>query len=345
MREEERQDAKWTLNHPSDVALARRAAFRLARETGFDEVESGEIALAVVELATNLVRHAGGGVLSFRRLEDPDVAGRVGVEIVSRDAGPGIRNVEEAIGDGFSTGGSLGYGLGTINRLMDEFQIHSATESGGGSDISCRRWISAPNLSAAQCPLSAGVASRPHPKMFVNGDAFVVKKWNERLLIAVIDGLGHGQFAYQAALHARRFVERHYELPLADLFLGSGRACRGTRGVVMAIACIDWNREQMTFASVGNVEARVFGAVEPVNFLVRRGIIGVNAPPPKITVHHWTTDQILILHSDGLRSHWRLDDFPSLEEKPAPEIAMTLLGSLSRDNDDATVLVVRGKES
>ncbi len=196
-------------------------------------------------------------------------------------------------------------------------------------------------LRTKQCPLDFGVATRPYPGMALNGDAFVIKQWDESALVAVIDGLGHGQYAHRAAQHAREYVARHFDQPLANIFRGTGRACQATRGVVMALARFDWGQSKLTFATVGNIEARLFGNSEPVGFMIRRGIIGANAPNPIVTEHRWEPRNVLILHSDGLATHWRWEDFPHLAGKSATALAQGLLRALAKDNDDATVVVVK----
>ena len=319
-----------------DLGTARLAARSMSTAIGFDESAVEEIALAVRELATNLVKHAKDGVLRLRRTEED---GRTGIQIDSEDQGPGIVNVEQAIGDDFSTSGSLGCGLGAVNRLMDEFDVTS--QPGAGTSIVCKRWLRLDVPPALACPLVFGVATRPCPLMTVNGDTFVIKQWGESALIGVIDGLGHGQFAYRAAQAARQYVERHYDQPLAEIFQGVTRTCRATRGVVMALARFDWRRATLTFASVGNVEARVFGSSEPMNFVFPRGILGLNARSPVVTQHRWELSNVMVLYSDGLSAHWRWSDFPHFAEASATVAAQELLRAFARDADDATVVVVK----
>jgi anti-sigma regulatory factor (Ser/Thr protein kinase) len=322
--------------YDSDVGAARRAARGLAENIGFHPTACEEIALTVTELATNLIKHAHGGKLILTPLAD-DM--RIGLEIESSDNGPGIANVEEALADRFSTAGSRGTGLGAVNRLMDEFDIVS--KSRAGTRVVCRKWIRVHGVSIQPCPLEFGVATRPRNRDAENGDAFVVKQWAECALVSVIDGLGHGQFAHRAAQAARQYVEGHFDLPLDQIFLGVGRACRATRGVVMALARFDWGLGRLTFASVGNIEVRVFPSAVPFHFAIRRGVIGLNAPNAVVTEHSWPSDHLLVLHSDGLRIHWGWKDFPGLPDQPATSMAQELLRVLAKDEDDATVLVAR----
>jgi anti-sigma regulatory factor (Ser/Thr protein kinase) len=324
------------------VGEARRLAKAMAIEIGFDIQESEEIAIVASELASNLVKHAQGGRLTLTLLDD---GGRPGIKIESQDAGPGIPDVDRAITDGVSTAGSLGYGLGSINRLMDELEIRAGINGKTGTYITCLKRRRENIQKAWVCPLSFGVATRACHNMEFNGDAFMVKQGNGFTLVALIDGLGHGQFANRAALTARQYIVNHFDQPLDAIFRGVGLACLATRGVVLALARFDWATEtiRLTFASVGNIEARMFGSLAPTNFIVRRGVIGLNAPNPVVAGHCWDPDSVLVLFSDGLQSRWRWTDFPELAGAPAPRAAKRLLQALAKDNDDATVIVVRKK--
>jgi anti-sigma regulatory factor (Ser/Thr protein kinase) len=322
--------------HESGVGAARRAARAVAAALGFAPVAGEEIALAISELATNLIKHARGGTLTLTPLAD---GGRVALEIESRDDGPGIAIVEQALGDRFSTAGTRGTGLGAVNRLMDDLDITS--RRGSGTRIVCRRWLRRHQPSARLCPLAFGVATRPRPLSQVNGDAFVVSHWAESTLVGIIDGLGHGQFAHRAAQTARQYVESHFDSPLDRIFLGAGRACRATRGVVMALARFDWGQGRLAFAAVGNIVVRVFPRAQPLHFVMRRGVIGLNAPGAVVTEYPWSPDQVLVLHSDGVATDWGWKDFPCWANQPAAAMATELLCAKAKVEDDATVIAVR----
>jgi serine/threonine protein phosphatase PrpC len=184
--------------------------------------------------------------------------------------------------------------------------------------------------------------------MAVNGDAFVLKQWDAGALVGVIDGLGHGPLAHQAAQTAWQYVESHFNQPLEAIFRGVERACQATRGVVMALARFDLRPLlpvcRFTFASLGNIEVRLFGSAEPTRFMIRRGVIGMHAPLPMISEHHWQPGNVLILHSDGVSTQWRWEDVTQLTRVPAPVMARRLLTALAKDSDDATVVVVKTAE-
>lgn len=324
--------SQYRISNPADVAPSQRAAQRLAGEVGFPDLEQAEIGLAMRELATNMLRHADHGVITL--FSSPDA-----IWIEARDLGPGIPNIEQAVADGYSTAGSLGYGLGSVNRSMDEMTIKSAP--GKGTTVTASRRVRQVLPNAGRSQLDIGAATTPKPGYLDNGDTYVIKTWGQHALVGVIDGLGHGKPAQVAALAARRYVMNHFDQPLDAVFAGAGTACRGTRGVVMALAHFDWGTGTLAYASVGNIEARVFDVATPENFIVRRGVVGLNAPAAKVTSRPWSPKATLVLFSDGIRGHWTAGDFPEWTQASASVLAAAMLNKLNRGTDDATVLIVK----
>lgn len=120
------------------IVTARGRAREAARQIGFGAVDQSRIATAVSELARNVARYAtdGAGTVTIREASQP---GRpAGIEIVVADAGPGIADIEQAMQDGFTSGGGMGLGLPGTRRLMDEMEIASAPES--GTTVTIRKW-------------------------------------------------------------------------------------------------------------------------------------------------------------------------------------------------------------
>lgn len=118
-----------------DVVRARQAARQWAIELGFSLVDQTKIVTAASELARNTVLHGGGGGM---RLEMVDEGSRRGLRLTFTDQGPGIADLEQALKDGFSTGGGLGLGLSGSRRLMSEFAISS--QPGRGTTVATVRW-------------------------------------------------------------------------------------------------------------------------------------------------------------------------------------------------------------
>ncbi|KIF71024.1 hypothetical protein HY68_24405 [Streptomyces sp. AcH 505] len=126
------EDVAWFRD---DLAGARGAASRLAGRIGLSEQRAGEIALAVSEAASNLVKHAVAGAIVLRVVRTEQHAG---IEFLAVDRGPGMADVASAMRDGRSTAGTLGIGLGMVARLADTFDLHSV--AGQGTVMLARFW-------------------------------------------------------------------------------------------------------------------------------------------------------------------------------------------------------------
>lgn len=121
--------------HESDIAVARSHARALGTRAGLSEASAQALATAVTEIARNLIVHAGCGDVFLAILDE---RGRRGVEVVVRDDGPGISEPAQAMSDGYSTGGGLGLGLPSAQRLTDEFEL--VTTLGSGTTVRMRKW-------------------------------------------------------------------------------------------------------------------------------------------------------------------------------------------------------------
>jgi serine/threonine-protein kinase RsbT len=119
----------------AEVVTVRHAVRRCAVEAGFSLVEQTKIVTAASELGRNMVEYGGGGTLTMEMIDD---GRRRGLRLIFEDHGPGIRDIETAMRDGFTTGGGMGLGLGGAKRLSNEFDIRSAP--GEGTRVSITRW-------------------------------------------------------------------------------------------------------------------------------------------------------------------------------------------------------------
>jgi serine/threonine-protein kinase RsbT len=124
------------IEHETDIVTARQKGRELAAATGFSSTDQTIIALAISEIARNIVSYAQSGEITISRLADGT---RQGIQIVAQDEGPGIPDIELAMRDGYSTGKSLGMGLPGAKRIMDEFELISAP--GKGTTVTMKRWL------------------------------------------------------------------------------------------------------------------------------------------------------------------------------------------------------------
>ena len=123
------------IHSDQDIVGARQKGRTLAAELGFSSADATLIATAISELARNIVSYARRGEIRLQRIQNTV---RQGIMVVALDEGPGIRDVAQALRDGFSTSGSLGLGLPGVRRLMDEFEI--ASKPGLGTTVTVRKW-------------------------------------------------------------------------------------------------------------------------------------------------------------------------------------------------------------
>jgi len=119
----------------TDVVTARQRGRDLAGEAGFSSGDQTVIAAAISEIARNILMYAKRGEVTLSVVTNGD---RQGVVVVARDQGPGIRDVERALEDGYSTSGGLGLGLPGARRLMDDFDVSSTV--GKGTTVTMKKW-------------------------------------------------------------------------------------------------------------------------------------------------------------------------------------------------------------
>lgn len=316
---------------PADVLIVSHRAEEIARKAGLPHPGEVELGLVASELATNILRHAGRGWMTLRMQGSR-------IEVEASDDGPGIPDVDLAFMDGYTTLGGFGYGLGTVNRLMDHVEISS--RPGRGTSVTAHRSVRALGAAAAS-PVEVGVATMPKPGFIENGDGYVIHSWESNLMVGVLDGVGHGAPAKAATQKALSYVGTHFDQPLEAMFRGLEVACHGTRGVVIALAKFNWASETIEFASIGNIEARVFGSDLADSLTARRGVVGMNAPSPHVKTLVWPLHATLVLFSDGVAGHWGATALPDASGEPASQSAHRVLSGFNRLTDDATVLVVK----
>jgi serine/threonine-protein kinase RsbT len=126
---------KLPVHASEDIVKVRQTVRAWAVQIGFNLVDQTKIVTAASELARNTVTYGGGGTVELETLTQ---GGRRGLRLTFSDQGPGIADVEQALRDGFTTGGGLGLGLGGTRRLVNEFEIRS--QPGAGTTVRITRW-------------------------------------------------------------------------------------------------------------------------------------------------------------------------------------------------------------
>ncbi len=324
--------ATYHVGELSEIAAARRAGNALARQLGFNEVRTGQLAIVITEAATNIVKHAREGEILLRTLEAGGVAG---VEVLALDRGPGMANVALRMEDGNSSTGTYGVGLGAIRRLANEFDVYSV--EGQGTVMLMTVWNAAPPEPAWE----VGAVCLPMRGEDVCGDAWDIGVAEHGITVGLADGLGHGPDAALASEAAVQLIAARPDLAPAALMPLTHGALHGTRGAALAIAAIDVQAEQIVFAGIGNIAGCVFQDGARRHLLSHNGIVGSNLRKVQEFAHPWQQGAMLVLHSDGIGTRWDIDAYPGLVFRHPGLIAAVLYRDFGRRRDDVTVLVVR----
>jgi anti-sigma regulatory factor (Ser/Thr protein kinase) len=323
-----------TVADATQIGEARRAARALAGRLGFDEIEAGKVALVVTEAVTNLVKHAGGGEVLLSVLERGGVAG---IEVLVLDRGPGMSDLSWCLRDGASSAGTAGNGLGALARLAASFDIHTAP--GAGSALVARLWARPPP--GRPSALEVGAVCVPKPGQLVCGDAWAVEERAGRAVVLVVDGLGHGPDAASASLAAVRAFRDNAGLDPASLLRELHAALRPTRGAVAAVAMLDLAAGLVRFCGVGNVAGAIRSGDASRSLVSHNGTLGHEARKFQEFVYPFPAGSLLVLHSDGLASQWRLDPASGLAARDPALVAGVLYRDFGRGRDDVTVVAAR----
>ena len=314
------------------ASAARRTAERLAVELGLPDRRVSDLAIVVAEAAGNLVRHADEGVLLIRVVRTPEQAG---VEIVAIDRGPGMTDVAYALGDGHSTAGTLGIGLGAIMRQAGWADLHSVP--GKGTVLVAQVWPSDPPE-----PAWAAGLTRPLTGETVSGDAFAVREVEGRRQILMCDGLGHGGLAAAAAAEAVHAFTDAPAIPVAAVVeLLHGRL-NHTRGAALAVAELDEQAGLVRYAGLGNISGTVFGPDGDRRGMVSLpGIAGHQRRQIREYDYPLAPGSVVLMHSDGVVDRWNPVDCPGVLLHSPAVIAATVLRDAGTRRDDAGVLAAR----
>ena len=320
-----------TVQDPSQVAQARRAGAALAATLGFDDERTGRLSLVLTESGTNLLRHAGGGQILLRAVNDH---GAAAVEVLALDRGPGIANIARCMEDGYSTAGSAGTGLGAMRRLSSLFDLYS--RQGRGTAVLSR----VGDGGSRRGMVVEGVCV-PAPNEEVSGDAWVEEPRADGVCILVVDGLGHGAAAAAAAAAAVEAFRQARWQPPARRLEAIHAAMRGTRGGAVGIADVDRRASLVRFAGVGNVGAVVVNGDTPRWLMSHNGTLGHTVRRIDEVSMPWPARGLLVMYTDGLGTPREIGAYPGLMERHPSLVAGVLWRDLARGRDDTTVVVAK----
>lgn len=321
------QEGVWALQH-----LVRD----LARKLGATAAGSARAQLVATELATNLIHHADrGGWILTRPLPSH------GLELMAVDRGPGIPDPAAAVEGRSARPKGLGCGLAAVRRASSRFDLH--TQAGRGTTVLSVVALSGPAQPArlnkrAWDGVSVGVTEPC-------GDGWAVAPSAGGLAVAVVDGLGHGAAASEAADAAAA----SFAATLGDpgRFVAAANAMmHGTRGAAATVCQMEPAEQTLRYVAVGNVKGCVKTGSGRRSLITHSGTLGLAAGPPRVPVLTcpWQAGATLVVWTDGLDSQTGAHTVdPGLLAHDPVVIAATIYRDHHRGRDDATVVVVRNE--
>lgn len=322
------------ISDASGVAEARRTVAELGAFADLDDTAAGHLALAVTEAGSNVFKHARGGSIVARVLERADAHG---IEVMAIDKGPGIANIAAAMRDGHSTSGTPGAGLGALSRLTSELEVWS--RPGAGTLLRFEIWPKSAALAAGSLP--TGVITQEKSGEPICGDGWTIVQGRGRVVVFVVDGLGHGPDAAAAARAAIQAVEKNAQREAPDIIDAVHDSLRHTRGAAGAIAMLQPESELCIFCGIGNISASIRGPGSTRSMVSHNGTLGHQVRKIQEFQYPFPKGSLLVMHSDGIATHWDLAAYPGIEVRHPAFVSAALFRDHSRGRDDLTVLALR----
>lgn len=298
---------------------------------GFEKRDCNMVAASVSEISTNAIRYAGSGVLFINETQN-----KRGIEIIIKDEGPGIADIDKALKDGFTTleHYSFGVGLGAAKRAMDYFDIKS--KPGEGTEVVMRKFLKNINKK-----ITYGSVSLPDDFREVNGDELFVKEFEgDKVLMSVVDGLGEGAKARRSASIVKETLNANFSDPLDELIEKCDKKIKALneRGVTIGILLL--KPDGIEYTGVGDTFIHIYPKIT-ANFFSRPGILGTHAVPNiRISKAPLPNEEfVIVMCTDGIHDHFEEGDI-ALNNNPR-DIAESIMRDYRRKYGDATVLVAK----
>ncbi len=319
----------------SQVSDARRRIAAFAESLGFEASATARASLIITELATNLIKHGNGGVLLA---EVDSYSNPPALELLALDRGEGMLDVDQCMRDGYTTIGSPGTGLGAIHRQSHVLEIYS--QPGAGAAIYVRSESGRIPPPAVEKARSFGAVCLPKIGEDANGDAWAAAGTAENRTYLVVDGLGHGVAAAEAAKAAVQEFNRCADASsITEILTSIHEALRHTRGAAVAVARTDESREELLFGGIGNIGGAIITDGNVRKTVSRNGTAGLTVRRIQEYSYPFTSGSTFFMYSDGLVSSWNCAGYPGLLARHPLLIAGVLFRDFRRDRDDVTILV------
>ena len=258
----------------------------------------------------------------------------------ARDRGPGL-DPGKITASVRASAGRGGQGLSALARLMNVVELSFGTS---GASITCQKWGAVP----ANARLPKAVAlQRPHPREQVSGDGAFIQRDEERLRVALIDGLGHGPAAHHAAQAAHSAFSMTMKSPLPEAIARAHEMLSTTRGAALSIVDLDLAKGSLSAASIGNVRIMMIAeggarwSPVGIDSIAGHGRPGSGGQlKPRIETMRWTNGNFLVLFTDGISSRLTFPTQSAMVRADPMAAALSLFQAHAGMTDDATLILV-----
>lgn len=323
----------------SSVVLLRSKLRAVSRRMGFSDLKREYMELVCNEMVTNQNKFAqGNGLVQLWEVSHPAPA----LDLFAFDYGKGILNTKTAIEDGYTTAGTMGKGLGAIQRLSSLSEIYSlpieyAKDSPWHGTAVWSRFCQ--DESTAEYFHDLGVYTRAYQDSAFNGDLIQVRTGASKTRWLHMDGLGHGREAAEVVEGVGYFLDE--ETPVDGLMQRLSTQLKGTRGAVAMICEVDNSAHSMTICGVGDMVAHLISSGDKKAISFSPGVLGHAHRSLETYTFPFPDQALLITASDGLRRNMTLRTFPELWRLHPQLIALVLGQVMGRHNDDRSVFLIR----
>jgi len=174
-----------------------------------------------------------------------------------------------------------------------------------------------------------------------NGDAYLIKEYDQSVLLAAVDGLGHGLHAHEAAQAAINHIKKNYRTPLDELMWGCHRELVKTRGAVIGLVRINFTTMFVDWVGVGNVILQIIRGHKSIRPISVNGIVGINLRRLKPDTVEYTQSDLLLLFTDGISDSRGILKFLQTSNSGPQALANDLGNNFSKRHDDATMIVAQ----
>ncbi len=341
----------YTVRDYTDLRIAVSNVQKLPFVAIASELDRSMIGTIVSELGSNIIKYATYGTIMASIFDD---AGQQGVELIAKDEGPGIQNLDLAMIDNFSTGQTLGLGLPGVKRMADRFSIRSTPSTGTivsavkmfkMTGLRSKIIIEEPRLFGAFSPPFAqrceiGSYYRPMVGEIKSGDLIVVAESDDQQLIVIIDVTGHGDRAHSSAQSIESIIKANSALPPSAMMSLLHAKLQGTVGAAVGILRLDKHSNRFSYLAVGNTGAsRIKG--RKWRGISKDGVLGLRLPTLLEQTEFLEPGDVILLWTDGLPETTTPEFLQRHLHEAAQPLARRLVSDMGRDHDDAGCAILK----